>query len=1140
MAGGKLRAMLRHIRKLAGAPASAGVTDGQLLERFVTERDEAAFELLVRRHERMVWGVCWRLLANSHDVEDAFQAAFVVLVRKARTVRKRDSLGCWLHQVAYRVALRAGAYRAKIAEREQHSLDLESAADPHDLSTEMIGRELRPLLDQELSRLPEKYRAPVVLCYLEGISYEEAGQQLRCSKGTVSTRLRRARELLRRRLIRRGLSLTTGLLATAFAQEAGAGAVPATLIASTLRSVLALGIHGAILGSGVPAPVAALASDLLHALWVTKVELALAIVLAGSVLGAGAGLAVHQAWMANAGGKQQPDAPRPMVQRKDAPLPKPLRPERTDLYGDPLPPGALVRMGTLRLRHPTMAPSVAFSADGKTLISANPEGVRFWDVSTGKPLDRNTPEPPGGGTYTLSPDGRILVTRHQSELRLLDVNAGKELRRLPVEGVFTTAFAWAADRKTLAAVIYDRKNYAVQAWDVESGKKYLVLEHPRRIDALALSPDGQVLASGDAQDTLRLFEVRNGREHRKLRTAATGLTFSAEGKILASGDAQGSVKLWDVATGQERSTVSAPAAGRIELLSFTPDGSTLAVRGNTGLSLCDVRSGRERYHLPVSGTMRFAPDGKTLVTQSGGRIQLWDVATGKELLNRPGHYAEVYAVVFTPDGKVLASASRNDGEPMIWLWDGATGKALYSLEGHSPSVSRDGKRMIAIGKDGMVRFWDRSTDKELCRFVSEDVDGGGTLLPCVTYRLSPDGARLITISSGLRPQVKMGIRLSSFQMDVWDTATGNLLTRRAFLGEPRFYSSPQPQLLPDARSVMVRTENGFAIEDVATGRELLVRPGELSLGPTCFSTDGRFLAAPLLASGSAGGFGQGDAVGVWELATGKEFMRLKTGLVGPIAFAPDGRLLAAAGLGAIRLWDIPTGKEVLPIQLPPNLRTSYLGQPRGISSLTFSPDGKTLATGLLDGSILIWDVAPETRQAGSLETRLSPKELETLWADLAGEDGRKAQAAVWTFVAMPQTTVPLLKKNLQPAQELAPDRLRRLLSDLDSTTSAVREAASKELEQLGDVVEPALHRALQEEPSTEARKRIEALLARPRVVSTPEVLRCLRAIHVLEAIGSAEARQVLQHQATGASAARETQEAKAALERLALGNVVRP
>src|SRR5205807_8233505 len=238
-----------------------------------------------------------------------------------------------------------------------------------------------------------------------------------------------------------------------------------------------------------------------------------------------------------------------------------------------------------------------------------------------------------------------------------------------------------------------------------------------------------------------------GRELRKIRTAATGLTFSAEGKTLASGDLHGTVKFWDVATGQERGTMSVPAVGRIELLSFSHDGRTLAVRGNKGLSLCDVRTRRERHHMPVLGSIAFAPDDKTLVSQSGGRIQLWDVATGNGLLNRPGHYAQVYSVVFAPDGKVLASASISDGDPTIWLWDSATGKALHRLEGEKPSVSRDGKLLLSVGGDGILRFWDRSSSKELRQFAIDDVNRGGTRPQCQHYRLSPDGTRLVALSS---------------------------------------------------------------------------------------------------------------------------------------------------------------------------------------------------------------------------------------------------------------------------------------------------------------------------------------------------------------------------------------------------------
>jgi hypothetical protein len=143
MAARQLQIVLRHLRKLAGAAGSGGVTDGQLLERFVTHQDESAFELLVRRHERMVWGVCRRLLTNLHDAEDAFQATFVVLVRKAATVVERESIAGWLHQVAYRIALRARPNRARIAAHEQGSSDLASAADPHDVRAEAVWRELR-------------------------------------------------------------------------------------------------------------------------------------------------------------------------------------------------------------------------------------------------------------------------------------------------------------------------------------------------------------------------------------------------------------------------------------------------------------------------------------------------------------------------------------------------------------------------------------------------------------------------------------------------------------------------------------------------------------------------------------------------------------------------------------------------------------------------------------------------------------------------------------------------------------------------------------------------------------------------------------------------------------------------------------
>ena len=201
-------AILGHVRQLFGAGTLVGMAEGQLLERFSSRRDEAAFELIVARHGPMVLGVCRRVLSDPHDVEDAFQATFLVLVRKAHSLRRRDLLGNWLYGVAHRVAVRARANAARRRTRERSGAEAAAGKPPRDGD----WRDLRPVLDEEIARLPEKYRAPVVLCFLEGQTHEEAARQLRWPLGTVKSRLARARARLQGRLTRRGLAPSAGLL----------------------------------------------------------------------------------------------------------------------------------------------------------------------------------------------------------------------------------------------------------------------------------------------------------------------------------------------------------------------------------------------------------------------------------------------------------------------------------------------------------------------------------------------------------------------------------------------------------------------------------------------------------------------------------------------------------------------------------------------------------------------------------------------------------------------------------------------------------------------------------------------------------------------------------------------------------------
>ena len=210
MASVRSGAAWTQIQRLFGVGTVSGLTEWQLLQRYTDRRDEAAFSALVARHAPMVLGVCRRMLADPQDVEDAFQATFLVLVRKARALRPHDAVGHWLHGVAYRVALRARSETTRRRSRERTVASIEDLAPA--VGGERLGPdfELRPLLDEELRRLPATYRAAVVLCYLDGQTHEEAARQLGWPVGTVKGRLARAKDLLRDRLTRRGLTLARG------------------------------------------------------------------------------------------------------------------------------------------------------------------------------------------------------------------------------------------------------------------------------------------------------------------------------------------------------------------------------------------------------------------------------------------------------------------------------------------------------------------------------------------------------------------------------------------------------------------------------------------------------------------------------------------------------------------------------------------------------------------------------------------------------------------------------------------------------------------------------------------------------------------------------------------------------------------
>jgi RNA polymerase sigma factor (sigma-70 family) len=202
MSGTQLHSFISRLRRVVQPEGRGELTDAQLLERFIRSRDEAAFEVLVWRYGLLVLNVCRRLLREEHEVEDAFQATFLVLVRKAGSIGKREALAGWLYRVAVRIALAARASGARRAVQEKKCFDERNAAVGPDPADDAIRAELRPIIDAAVNSLPAKYRLPVILCYLEGKTYEEAARQLGWPKGTLSIRLSRGRDLLRKRLAR--------------------------------------------------------------------------------------------------------------------------------------------------------------------------------------------------------------------------------------------------------------------------------------------------------------------------------------------------------------------------------------------------------------------------------------------------------------------------------------------------------------------------------------------------------------------------------------------------------------------------------------------------------------------------------------------------------------------------------------------------------------------------------------------------------------------------------------------------------------------------------------------------------------------------------------------------------------------------
>jgi len=483
----------------------------------------------------------------------------------------------------------------------------------------------------------------------------------------------------------------------------------------------------------------------------------------------------------------------------------------------------------------------------------------------------------------------------------------------------------------------------------------------------------------------------------------------------------------------------------------------------------------------------------------------------KLVVSLEGHTSEVYCVAFSPDGKRLASVNNRE----VKVWDVVNGKELFThmtrgSNAYGVAFSPDGKK-IAVSVSKQVRLFDASTGQDLAT-LSTPAD--------FIFRIafSPDGKH-VAGAGGSNSTASLG------HVHVWDVATTKEILTLAGHSEAVLCVG----FSVDGKYVI--SGSGYASGTKAGEVRLWRMPGgkndtvlrghSNNVYGVAVSPDGRRVVS---SAGARAAANTGE-LKLWEASSTKEVMKFEghTGTVYGVVFSPDGRRLASVGQDkTLRLWDVLTGKEQAKVDAHDNI----------VYSVAFHPDGRRVATAGQDRRVRVWDVGASPRLVG---TALQPEQLDACWKNLAG-DGAESFRAVWTLAAVPGQTLPLFRKTLKPTFDLEPTRKERaikLVRDLDHRRFSVREAASRELVGMGEGAIPLLKKALDGSPSLDLQRRATDLLdVLTGTTPTPEMVQSMRAVEVLEHIGTTEARQLLEKLADGLPGARLTEDARASLSRL--------
>ena len=932
--------------------------DGDLVTRFADRRDEAAFAELIRRHGPTVYGVCRRVLGHAHDAEDAFQAVWLVLARRAGDVHPPGSVGNFLYGVAVRTATKARSLAAKRRQR------LMSAAKPEPVVDPPADSDLRAVLDEELGRLPDKLRAAVVLCDLNGKSRSAAAAELGWPEGTVAARQAKGRTMLADRLRRRGVALSAAALAAALAPEATAASVPAALAHDALAAALGW--------AAVPPSARLLAEGVMRSMSVARWKLPAALVMAVGLAG-GVVLAARPA-------PEDPPARR-AAEKLVAPADEPAKPAA----------GGWKEAAVLKLAG-WLAGSVTYSPDGQVLLVGGTNGqVQAFDTATRKELWTYKDETGHFAAVAYSrsvagkDDGAEIAVTFKDGVRFLDAKSGKVKDTLTEPGSAPIAVGYFRDKlpggnidATVRHVVFgDARGYHAKSWLKwpQVGGITVATTQPGKEPAdpfavpLAVDPRGRaethaVMTGPIDRDTgknVLWAYACGGPGGNKLldghTAAVTAATWSADGSTIVTGDADGVVIVWDAATFKEKAKVGFDR--RVAALTLTVDGSRVAaaviandqIEGTAAPSYWELvhvwEPGKPKADAPVGkagpfggpfqGTagLAFSPNGKELaaayanfdhLTKLGdltGTVRVWRLAEAdkpapaptswKGPRTLPDHGGRAAAVAWAPDGSVFATGGA-DG--MVTIRDAKALKVVLRFQPntapvntvshkvHALAYSPDGKFLAVSHRDGVSLHEAKTGAVTSFPGRKGPIDSGPVMIHPYAVAFSSKGNLFASLSAG------NGLRII-------DTVTGEDMPW------PRLPRGPYPAQ-PDAPPKPDR--------DGAAPRSTGIDPPiECSLA---FSPDGTKLAS----AATSHAVGQVTRVEVVEARTGKSLGRLVGNeLVRDIAWSPDGSKIATAGVGALMsgVWDATTFKQVREFEL-------LQGYARG---LAFSPDGTTLVVG---------------------------------------------------------------------------------------------------------------------------------------------------------------------------------------------------